>query len=84
MALARALDQEYDVGRACTQDHLAALDRFYRGVIEAHRRAVDELDKLDLVTQDMLIAQTEKLELFHWFVRAHLEDPSGRLETDKD
>jgi len=82
-ALAAAHEQSYDVGRAPTQEHLAALDVFYRGIIAKHRSAIDELDKLDLVTQDMVIGQTEKLELFHWFVRAHLEDQSGRLATDK-
>jgi len=83
LELARGCDQDYHIGRAGTQDHLAALDRYYRDVITKHRAAIDELDKLDLVTQDMLIGQTEKLELFHWFVRAHLEDSSGRLKTDK-
>ena len=29
----------------------------------------------------MFIAQTEQLELFHWFVRAHLEDKRGNLAT---
>lgn len=24
---------------------------------------------------------TEQLELFHWFVRAHLEDQGGQLQT---
>ena len=33
------------------------------------------------MTQDMLIGQTEQLEQYHWFVRAHLETPSGRLKT---
>ena len=81
-ALAKAHGEEYDVGRAPTQTHLAALDHFYRGVIEKHRAAIEELDKLDLVTQDMIIGQTEKLELFHWFVRAHLEDSAGHLVSD--
>lgn len=83
MALAREIDQEYHVGRALVEDHLVALDRYYRGVIERHRAAIDELERLDPVTQDMLIGQTQKLELFHWFIRAHLEDPSGQLETDR-
>jgi starvation-inducible DNA-binding protein len=74
---------DYAVGRASTQDHLQALDVVYRGLVESHRAALGELDKLDLVTQDLLIGQTEKLELFHWFVRAHLEDSSGRLSTDQ-
>ena len=82
MGLARGLDQEYSVGRALVEDHLIALDRYYRGVITRHRVAIDEVEKWDPVTQDMLIAQTRKLELFHWFIRAHLEDPDGRLETD--
>jgi len=72
---------DYDIGRASTQEHLAALDLVYQGVITSYREGLDALEKLDLVTQDMFIAQTEKLELFHWFVRAHLEDKSGHLST---
>jgi starvation-inducible DNA-binding protein len=73
---------DYSLGRATTQEHLAALDVVYRGVIGSGREAIEELEKLDLVTQDMLIGQVEQLELFHWFVRAHLEDQSGRLVTE--
>jgi starvation-inducible DNA-binding protein len=29
----------------------------------------------------MLIGQSEQLERYHWFVRAHLETPSGELKT---
>lgn len=72
--------EDYDLGRAPTQEHLAALDHVYRGVVSSYRDAIDETEKLDPVTQDLLIAQTEKLELFHWFVRAHLEDQQGRLQ----
>lgn len=75
--------EDYPVGRAKTQDHLEALDHVYRGVVTSYRENIDELEKLDPVTQDLLIGQTDKLELFHWFVRAHLEDSSGRLRTDK-
>lgn len=82
-ALVEARDwEDYDIGRASTQVHLKALDLVYRGVVESHRSALDEMEKLDVVTQDLLIGQTEKLELFHWFVRAHLEDASGHLSTD--
>jgi starvation-inducible DNA-binding protein len=31
----------------------------------------------------MLIGQVEKLELFHWFVRAHLENTGGELATSQ-
>ena len=72
---------DYSLGRAGTQEHLGALDLVYRGVIGTNRETIAELDDLDLVTQDMFIGQTEQLELFHWFVRAHLEDQSGRLAT---
>lgn len=74
---------DYSIGRASTQEHLGALDVTYRGVIGSYRAAIEELDKLDLVTQDMLIGQSEQLELFHWFIRAHLEDAGGHLATEE-
>jgi starvation-inducible DNA-binding protein len=77
----RAWD-DYSLGRAGTQEHLAALDITYRGIVESYRAGIKELDDLDLVTQDMFIAETEQLELFHWFIRAHLEDQGGRLATE--
>jgi starvation-inducible DNA-binding protein len=70
---------DYSINRAGTQEHLAALDLVYTGVVGDHRSAIAELDDLDLVSQDLLIGQSEKLELYQWFVRAHLEDSSGRL-----
>ena len=39
--------------------------------------AIDATEELDPVTQDMVIGQLEQLELFHWFVRAHLEPPAA-------
>jgi starvation-inducible DNA-binding protein len=72
---------DYSVGRAVTTEHLAALDVVYSGIIEAHRRAIDTTDELDLVTQDLLIEQAEQLEQFHWFIRAHLENSDGTLST---
>jgi len=72
---------EYAVGRASTQEHLRALDHVYVGVITSYREGITELEELDPVTQDMFIEHTEQLELFHWFVRAHLEDSSGRLDS---
>lgn len=74
--------EEYSIGRATTQEHLGALDLVYQGVITSYRDGIKELDELDPVTQDMFIAQTEQLELFHWFVRAHLEDKGGHLSTE--
>lgn len=72
---------DYAVGRAQTTEHLAALDTVYDGVIFSHRKAVDETETLDPVTQDILIAQSAKLKLFQWFMRAHLENSTGTLST---
>lgn len=73
--------EEYSIGRATTQEHLGALDVVYQGVITSYREAIGELGELDPVTEDMFIGQTDKLELFHWFIRAHLEDKGGNLST---
>ena len=81
--LAEAGDSaNYSLGRADTQDHLEAVDVLYREIITNCRAAADELEKLDIVTQDLLVEHLHQLELFHWFVRAHLEEPNGRLATD--
>jgi starvation-inducible DNA-binding protein len=72
---------DYDLGRANSQAHLAALDLVYRNLIEGHRDAIEATDKPDPVTQDMLIGQTAELEMFHWFVRSHLEDYAGGLSN---
>jgi starvation-inducible DNA-binding protein len=71
--------EDYAVARSDTGTHLRALDHVYSGVVEDHRRVVERFDDLDLVTQDMMIGQVQQLELFQWFVRAHLEDTGGRL-----
>jgi starvation-inducible DNA-binding protein len=70
---------DYSIGRADAIAHLGALDVVYSGIIEAHRAAIDTTDELDLVTQDMLIAQARQLEQYQWFVRAHLESADGTL-----
>ena len=33
------------------------------------------------MTNDLLIGHLHELELFHWFVRAHLESAGGELST---
>jgi starvation-inducible DNA-binding protein len=72
---------DYAIGRADAIAHLGALDVVYQGVIANHRAAADETEKLDPVTNDMLIGHLHSLELFHWFVRAHLENAGGALAT---
>jgi starvation-inducible DNA-binding protein len=73
---------DYALGRDVVDAHLAALDQVYVGIITSHRDGVARAGELDPVTEDMLIGQTGELELFHWFVRAHLEDSEGRLVSD--
>ena len=70
---------DYDLGRADTQAHLAALDIVYSGVIASHREAIETVGKLDPVSEDLLIGQTGVLEQYHWFVRSHLADYAGGL-----
>ena len=70
---------DYALGRATVPAHLAALDKVYDGVIGDHRDAVEHSAKLDPVTEDLLIGQLGKLELYQWFVRAHITNTSGQL-----
>ena len=77
---ARSWD-DYSLGRDDALAHMGALDIVYAGVIEAHRKAIAATEEPDPVSQDMLIGQAAKLEQFHWFVRAHLESPTGSLAT---
>ncbi|GAA3503825.1 DNA starvation/stationary phase protection protein [Streptomyces prasinosporus] len=72
---------DYSIGRAEAIEHLGALDLVYTSVIEDHREAMRETETSDPVTQDILIEQLRGLELFQWFVRAHLESSGGRLST---
>jgi starvation-inducible DNA-binding protein len=80
---------DYSLGRDQVQAHLAALDIVYDGVVADHRKAIEETEALDPVTQDMLIDQSADLELFQWFLRAHLESSAGELrhagtQTEQD
>jgi len=73
--------ENYKLNRALTHEHLAALDHVYIGLIESHRAAIELAGEIDPVSEDLLIGQTNQLELFHWFVRAHLEDKAGNIES---
>ena len=72
---------DYAIGRADAIAHLGALDVVYQGVISDHREAAEQTEEPDPVTNDMLIGHLHQLELFHWFVRAHLESSGGALST---
>ena len=73
--------EDYSIGRDSAIAHLGALDVVYIGVIEDHRKAAKDVEEIDDVTNDLLIGHLHELELFHWFVRAHLESAGGVLTT---
>ncbi len=70
---------DYDLGREPTIRHLVELDLVYSGVVGDHRAAQEELADLDPVSEDLVIGQLADLELFQWFVRAHLKDSDGDI-----
>lgn len=71
--------EDYPLDRDLVPAHLAALNDVYDRVIAENRAAIEAVEDLDLVTQDMLISQTGGLEKFQWFVRAHLENRTGQI-----
>ena len=75
---------DYSIGRADAIAHLGALDVVYQGVIADHRKAAADVEESDPVTNDLLIGQLHALELFQWFIRAHLESSGGTLATEGD
>jgi starvation-inducible DNA-binding protein len=74
---------DYPLGRAMVRDHLVELERVYDGLLADHRGCIDRLEDLDPVSQDILIDHAKELEQFQWFVRAHLEDSSGHIDTER-
>lgn len=68
---------DYSLGKATVPEHLRELDRAYTGVIEDHRRAQQQFSESDPVSEDLIIGHLRELELFQWFIRAHLENSAG-------
>jgi len=73
---------DYSIGRDDAIAHLGALDVVYQGVISDYREAAEAVEEADPVSNDLLIGHLRELELYHWFVRAHLESSSGALSTN--
>lgn len=78
---ARSWD-DYSLGRGVVAAHLGALERVYDGVTGGHRETMTKIESMDVVSHDLLLGQTTRLEMFQWLVRAHIENTSGRLPTD--
>lgn len=72
---------DYAVGRASTVEHLAALDLVYTGVISDMRQVQEQVGEIDAMAEDLLVGQIRQLELFQWFIRAHLESAGGQLSN---
>lgn len=69
--------EDYSLDRAPSVQHLVELDKVYSGVTADHRAAISEFGDLDPVTEDLFIGHLGELELFQWFVRAHLKNTEG-------
>jgi len=77
----RSADDRYALGRAPVMAHLGALDKVYEKLGAGHREAIEQVSALDPISEDLLISQARRLELNHWFIRAHISDTDGRLTT---
>lgn len=69
--------KDYSLGKATVRDHLSELDTVYSGVIQDHRKVQEAVSSMDPVTEDMILGQLRDLELYQWFIRAHLETSGG-------
>jgi len=68
---------DYPLDRAPSVQHLVELDKVYSGVTADHRAAIAEFGDLDPVTEDLFVGHLGELELFQWFVRAHIKNTEG-------
>ncbi len=68
---------DYKLGRGSVVEHLNALDSVYCGIIADHRNAIEKTNK-DPVSEDLMIGQTAKLELYQWFVRSFIESTDSQ------
>jgi starvation-inducible DNA-binding protein len=73
--------EEYAIGKGLVTEHLGALNKVYDGINADHRKAINKLSELDPVSEDMITSQLADLEQFQWFVRAHIESSTGKLNS---
>lgn len=59
-------------GRHSTGEYLKALIDYYDAFITDDRRAVKELDELDVISSNIVQDHVQDLEKFQWFMRSHL------------
>lgn len=70
---------DYPLLKANTQLHLAAIDNVLSDVGAQLRTYIADCAHLDLITQNMLLGQSQQLEQYQWLIRAHLEIGDGVL-----
>jgi starvation-inducible DNA-binding protein len=63
---------DYPTGWHSTRDVVAAMESTLSGLIHRLRARIDETDKTDLVTQDLLIEASRELEKAHWMWQTQL------------
>ena len=65
--------ERFDVeGSQDTSVYLKALITYYEGFIKNDRKAIAELDSLDVISSNIIQDHVQSLEKFLWFMRAHL------------
>lgn len=65
--------KEFDLtGKQSTEDFLNALVEYYDVMIADDRKAIAELDELDVISSNIVQDHVQELEKFQWFMRSHL------------
>jgi starvation-inducible DNA-binding protein len=59
-------------GRHSTESFLKALVEYYDSFIADDRKAIAELDELDVISSNIVQDHVQELEKFQWFMRSHL------------
>ena len=59
-------------GHRPTADYLKALIDYYDVFIADDRKAIAELDELDVISSNIIQDHVQELEKFQWFMRSHL------------
>ncbi|WP_427876043.1 Dps family protein [Gardnerella sp. 2492-Sm] len=60
-------------GRKSTKEYLQALIEYYNDMIANDRKAITQLDELDVISSNIMQDHVQQLEKFQWFMRSHLE-----------
>ena len=55
-----------------TAERIAALIEYYDAFIADDRKAIGDLDDLDVISSNIIQDHVQELEKFQWFMRSHL------------